>query len=133
MPNGTTFAREWEAGIHDGLVTTPALSAGIDKPDIRLCIHAERTLQKRAERVEARKRAIDHATTPVGETSAQDAADILTSLFETIFVDALGVVWAITMSPRLVFRYVLKPAAVQDKAKKPGWILDSKIIRSLSS
>lgn len=37
----------------------------------------ERTLEGRSERIEARRRAEDHANTPEGETSAQDAIDTL--------------------------------------------------------
>lgn len=41
---------------------------------------SERTLQRRVERMEARKRAIDHAATPDGGTSVQDAVDLLQGL-----------------------------------------------------
>jgi hypothetical protein len=40
----------------------------------------ERTLTRRSERMEARKRALDHANTPNGETSVQDAIEILRGL-----------------------------------------------------
>lgn len=59
--------------------------------------------------------------------------DLRTSLFETLVVDALGLVCANTMAPGLVFRYILSPATVEDKAKKPKWVLEPEIIRSLSS
>lgn len=41
MQEGTRYAREWEEGLHDLLVTTPALSAGIDKSDVRLAVHMD--------------------------------------------------------------------------------------------